>query len=296
VAESSCPRCGTLRIASMRFCAHCGFDYSQNAARSSPSQERVSSAPQQGPEEAGRGARTPARTWVLRLAAVGVLVAVFVILNGGRGSPTTGEASPTPTAAQIGGISATPTALATPASTDVATPAASTATQIATPPPTPSPTAGSNKLTAAEVAQVQAILTGSLTHYQDAFAAGKTALGTTQYPDAFAGLAAMSDPTSAAAKFRDWRQSSQIETDLSFLDAFHEADAFYNADNEPLAIADWRDDMGNATDAIYFWVQTAVSWQISEASSTDLAAAAAAVTNGFKVVQADTAAIVEQSK
>ena len=163
----------------------------------------------------------------------------------------------------------------------------------ATPTVVPTPVA---KLTADEIDQVRTILTARIKHYQDAMAAGKKALGTTQYADAFEGLAAMDDLTSNAAKFRDWRSGSQIEQDISYLDAFREADAFYNADNEPAAIGDWEFDMGDLTTAINQWIQTAVSWQISEVTDAELAAADAAVTDAFKVVQADVDKTVSQSR
>ena len=95
----------------------------------------------------------------------------------------------------------------------------------------------------------------------------------------------MDDPTSAAARFRDWRSSSQIEQDISYLDAFGQADAYYNADNEPTAIGDWEFDMGDVTTAINHWIQTAVSWQISNATDADLAARAKAVTDSVKKVR-----------
>lgn len=166
---------------------------------------------------------------------------------------------------------------------------------LPTPPEWTPSAAGGGKLTAAQITQVQTILNASVKHYQDAYAAGKKALGTTQYADAFAGLAAMNDPTSNAAKFRDWRSSSQIEQDVTYLDAFQQADAYYTADNEPAAIGDWELDMGDFGAAIDTWIQTAVSWQISEVTDAALARDAKKVTDAFAKVQADVTAVVAQS-
>src|ERR1700686_3322578 len=95
----------------------------------------------------------------------------------------------------------------------------STATPSTGTTPTPTATAHASvvRLTTSQKAQVQTILTGNLTHYQSAFTAGKQALGTTQYADGQAGLQAMNDPNSSASKFRDWRHSSGVEQDVSYL-------------------------------------------------------------------------------
>jgi hypothetical protein len=214
----------------------------------------------------------------ITIAVAAVLVIAGAASAGQQDSPTAGGVGKDQTDQ--------PTATATP------TPPA---TAVAEATPTVAPTAVA-KLTADQLDQVRTILTASIKHYQDAMTAGKKALGTTQYADAFEGLAAMDDPTSNAAKVRDWRSNSQIEEDVSYLDAFGEADAFYNADNEPAAIADWEFDMGDLTAAINQWIQTAVSWQISEVTDAELAAADAAVTDAFKVVQADVDKTVSQSR
>lgn len=150
-------------------------------------------------------------------------------------------------------------------------------------------------LSAAEISQVQSILTASLKHYQDAFAAGRKALGTTQYADAVAGIAAMDEPTSSAARFRDWRTSSQVEQDISYLDAFDQAEAIYAPGSGPAALQDWQADMGDLTGDIGQWVALAVSWQINQVSDADLADAARAVADAFALVQADVSAVLAQS-
>ena len=214
----------------------------------------------------------------ITIAVVAILAIAGAASAGQQDSPTAGGVGNDKTDEPA--ATATPTPLATVVADTTATSA-------------PTPVA---KLTADEIDQVRSILTASIKHYQDAWAAGKKALGTTQYADAFEGLAAMDDPTSNAAKVRDWRSSSQIEQDISYLDAFGEADAFYNADNEPAAIADWENDMGDLSTAINQWIQTAVSWQISAATDAELAAAEAEVNAAAKVVQAHVDKTVTQSK
>lgn len=151
------------------------------------------------------------------------------------------------------------------------------------------------KITAAQKQQVSDILSKNIQHYQQLMAAGKQVLGTTQYADANAGLAAFNDPNSAASKFRDWRQSSNAERDLSYLDAFTQADKNYTADNEPTAISTWRDDMSTMQVDLSAWVTTAVSWQIRDKTDADLNAAQATFEQDIKQVQSDLAATLAAS-
>lgn len=135
------------------------------------------------------------------------------------------------------------------------------------------------------------ILTASVAHYRQVFAQGRQVIGTTQYPDGQTGLAAMDDPTSAAARFRDWRASTKIEQDLSSQTAFAQADKNFTADNEPPSISTWQDDMGNLSSDIIKWVDVATSYQISSASQADLDQAAAKVTADLTKANADAAAV-----
>jgi hypothetical protein len=202
-------------------------------------------------------------------------------------------ASPTmrATAAVTQTPTATPQATARPTVTQ-----APTSTPLPRATPTPKPTATPNKLTAAQVAQVKSILSASLAHYKTHLANGKAALGTERYADAFEGLAALSDPSSGAYKFSHWRTSSKAEYDVSYLDEFSKADDFYNGNNEPSAIVDWRDDMGDLQMAISDWVDVAVAWQISEKTSAELAAAESTVQSAFAKVQKDIDLTVTQSQ
>src|SRR2546428_4204954 len=79
-------------------------------------------------------------------------------------------------------------------------------------------------ITAAQKAQVQAILQAAMDHYSTEFTAGQIALSHTKNND-----------------FYTWRQSTNIEQDVkTFLDAFSKADANYTAGNEPSAMSSWR--------------------------------------------------------
>src|SRR3989442_6441878 len=81
-------------------------------------------------------------------------------------------------------------------------------------------------ITAAQKAQVQAILQVAMDHYSTEFTAGQIALSHTKNND-----------------FYSWRQSTNIEQDVkTFLDAFSKADANYTTGNEPSAMSSWRDD------------------------------------------------------
>jgi hypothetical protein len=132
-------------------------------------------------------------------------------------------------------------------------------------------------LTASQKAQVQAILSDNMDHYASAF---------------IAGMAALHQPGNA---FYNWRHSSNVEQDLSYLDAFKKADAFYNADNEPPAISTWRDDMGTVQADISAWVSVAVGWQIRQKSDADLAIAQQKISADVTAAQQDLAQIASSS-
>jgi hypothetical protein len=133
-------------------------------------------------------------------------------------------------------------------------------------------------LTASQKAQVRSILLASVNHYAQLLSEGQQILGSTQYPNANAGLSAFADPSSAASRFSAYRKHPNPENDLSYLNAFKKADRFFTAANEPQAIGTWRDDMGQAQGDLYRWVTDAVSWQIKELSTSRLQADAATVT------------------
>lgn len=143
------------------------------------------------------------------------------------------------------------------------------------------------KLTAAEKSAVRSILLGSANHYASLLAQGRQALGTTQYPNSQAGLAAFSDPNSAASKFSAYQKHVNPANDLSSLQAFKKADSYFTAANEPAAISQWQNDMSNAQGDLGTWVQDAVSWQIKEISTTKLQADLAKVEKDLAQARAD---------
>jgi len=150
-------------------------------------------------------------------------------------------------------------------------------------------------ITQAKKAEIRAILTASVDHYVAMLVQGERVLGSTQYPTSMAGVAAFSDPNSAASRFGDYRQHPNPEQDLSFLQAFGRADHYFTAANEPTAISTWRDDMLAATSAFSQWVNIAVGWQIHEYTTGQLQAAAAKVTRAFDRARRDIDAVVATS-
>lgn len=147
-------------------------------------------------------------------------------------------------------------------------------------------------LTAADKAHVQQILTASVDHYANLLTLGEQAVGSTQYPNANAGLAAFNDPNSAASRFSAYRKKSNPEGDLSFLNAFKKADNYYTAANEPQAISTWRDDMNDASVALNEWVNIAVGWQIREHTTLQLQAAEHKVTAALAKARLDVAKVL----
>lgn len=96
------------------------------------------------------------------------------------------------------------------------------------------------KLTAADKAAVRSILLASVNHYAGLLAQGQQALGTTQYPSAQAGLAAFSDPNSAASKFSAYQKHVNPANDMSFLQAFKRPTAISRPRTSPPPSASGR--------------------------------------------------------
>src|SRR2546426_7034257 len=134
-------------------------------------------------------------------------------------------------------------------------------------------------ITAAQKAQVQAILQVAMDHYSTEFTAGQIALSHTKNND-----------------FYSWRQSTNIEQDVkTFLDAFSKADANYTTGNEPSAMSSWRDDLSVVPAGIVGLGQVAVDWQIGRKGDAYLTAAAATVNKDFDTARADLAQILAAS-
>lgn len=140
--------------------------------------------------------------------------------------------------------------------------------------------------------KVRAILLASISHYEHLLQSGKRAIGTTQYANGNAGLAAFTNPHSEASRFRTWRKSSNAERDISFFRAFADADNYYTASNEPSAIDTWCDDMSDAQQSLYDWVHLAASWQIGEGTTAQLVASEKRVEHALARARADVAAVL----
>jgi hypothetical protein len=137
-----------------------------------------------------------------------------------------------------------------------------------------------------------AVLTANIAHYRSIFEQGQAILGQAQYANDEEGSVAREDPTSAAARFRDYRKNVNPELDLSFLDAFRRADKHFTADNEPRAIRDWVDDMSFMHDDLSRWVHVAVDYQTSTSTSqADLDAAAETVRQDLVKAEVDASAV-----
>jgi hypothetical protein len=158
------------------------------------------------------------------------------------------------------------------------------------------PAASSRKISAAQKQRVSAILGRGLAHYVNTWNQGQQILGSTQYADGSAGVAAFNDPTSAASRFSAWRQSSGVEQDVAtYLNAFKQADAPYTAANEPSAMGDWRDDMSQLQADITQWVTDSVAWQIRDKTDAQIASDVTTINTDVAKVTADANAIIAAS-
>ncbi len=136
-----------------------------------------------------------------------------------------------------------------------------------------------------------AVLSANIAHYRSVFDQGQTIIDHTQYANGEEVRAAMEDPSSAAARFLDYRQNSNPERDMTFLDAFRQADRAFTAQDEPQAIRDWLDDMSFMHDDLARWVHVAVDFQSSTKSLADLDDAAATVRQDLAQAEADARAV-----
>jgi hypothetical protein len=138
---------------------------------------------------------------------------------------------------------------------------------------------------------VFAVLTANIAHYRNVFEQGQAIIDHTRYANSEEGRAALVDPNSAAARFRDYRQNPNPEVDRSFLDAFRQADRSFTAHNEPQALRDWLDDMSFMHHDLVRWTHVAVGYQSSTKSRADLDAAASTVRQDLADAEVDATAI-----
>lgn len=128
------------------------------------------------------------------------------------------------------------------------------------------------RLTSSQEAEVRGILLANLSHYAQLLSRGQEALGTTQYPNAQAGLNAFNDTNSAANRFSMFQKDANVYGSASYVDAFNRADRFFTAANEPQALTNWEDDTGTVQGDLAQWINDAISWQISEVQTSVLQA------------------------
>jgi hypothetical protein len=137
-----------------------------------------------------------------------------------------------------------------------------------------------------------AVLTANIAHYRSIFAQGQAIIGHAQHANGEDALVTMEDPNSAAARFQYYRKNSNPEHDMSFLDAFRQADKPFTTDSEPQAIRDWVDDMSFMQDDLSRWVHVAVDYQSSTSTSqADMDAAAETVRQDLAKAEADASAV-----
>jgi hypothetical protein len=155
--------------------------------------------------------------------------------------------------------------------------------------PTLQPSGASTYLAPASVcAHASAILKAALGHYVKVFTQGQAIVGTAKYPDTAARVTALQNPKSAASRFVAWRKSSRIQQDVAtYTDAFRQADAGFNAADEPVSISNWLRDAGTLQSDISQWINVVVSYQTSAAKLRVLRAATATVKADITTAQHD---------
>jgi hypothetical protein len=104
-------------------------------------------------------------------------------------------------------------------------------------------------------------------HFATLFALGVQAVGTSQYPNANAGLSAMENPKSEASRFRAYQLTFDPIGDHSYTSAFNAVSRFYTLQDTPNSLSTWDVDMDNVAVALDKWVSNAPDWQISQLST-----------------------------
>jgi hypothetical protein len=132
------------------------------------------------------------------------------------------------------------------------------------------------------------VLTASNAHYRTVFVQGRVIAGTARYIDDMAALSATKDPNSAAARFGEWRKSSGVEQDMSYLDAVKQAQAL-GAD--PAALGTWREDIATTQRDIGAWVRIVPDYEFGQKEQADLDRAADTVNADFDKLDNDVAAV-----
>jgi hypothetical protein len=100
-------------------------------------------------------------------------------------------------------------------------------------------------------------------------AQAKKLLGAKQFSSPYEGLAALDEAGSNARRFSDFNRSL-VSGDMSFQDAFKDADALFTGDNEPDSIETWREDIMDVSADLANWGNAAINWQIKKITTAKL--------------------------
>lgn len=191
-----------------------------------------------------------------------------------------------------GGSSSAPaTAAVTPPSQSNSAPAATTKSQTETTSQA-APSVASGSCAQAAHAAFQKVVALYTTAYQD----GKQALGTTQYPNASAGLQAMTVPGSAASNFsgwhKTWNSQEQSLYDLIVKSYSTASDCYYNSNQtEPDVLGNWRDDTAQLDSDISAWGSDATDWQVRAKPTSVLTQDEANISADLTAIQKDLSAL-----
>jgi len=158
--------------------------------------------------------------------------------------------------------------------------------------PTGIPTVASNDTMAPEdKMKIVSLLQQNLNHFKQIWQDGNTALGTTQYPNAEAGLEALNDPSTDASKFSEFKQKENPALDNSYVDTIKQVNPLITTSNTTDKVSTWSDGQSKLTADMSQWVNDATGWQISSVSTTTLNADANVVNHDFVILQNDIQAI-----
>lgn len=124
-------------------------------------------------------------------------------------------------------------------------------------------------------------------HFAILFASGVQAAGRSQYANASAGLAAMSDPSSEAASFRAYQLTRDPLGDHSYTAAFAAVSKYYTLADVPNSLSTWDDDMNNVAVALFNWVTNTPDWQIGQISTAKFRVLEAAVVTAINQARAE---------
>ncbi len=130
--------------------------------------------------------------------------------------------------------------------------------------------------------------------YSVIYKEGRSALGSTPYPDAFAALKDMSVAGSPMSNFSGWQKTYHAmnpSPSEMMIDTYRTSSNCYFGSNleEPSGLASLRDDMGDLDSAIGIWAVNAIDWQDSVNSDAKLKSDEAKVNILFVTVKKDVA-------